>query len=199
LESTKKKKSRWAIGLLAGVLLVLLIVGGGACSTYNSLASKREAVKNSLSDVDVQLQRRAELIPNLVATVKGVTKHEETVFTGVANARARLAGAQSLDEKAAVDGQLSSAFGRLLVIQESYPELKSNQQFQGLMTELAGAENRIGVARRDYNKTVLDYNTARVTFPTVVMANLLGFQRAEEYKADPASTQPPGVEFSGSR
>jgi LemA protein len=195
LESTKKKKSRWAIGLLAGVLLLLLIVGGGACSTYNSLAGKREVVRTSLSNVDVQLQRRGDLVPNLVETVKGVTKHEEAVFGQIANARARLAGAQTVDEKAGANAELSSALSRLLVITENYPELKSNQQFQSLMTQLEGTENRIGVARRDYNQAVLAYNSARVSFPAVITANLLGFSREEEFKADPASRERPDVKF----
>jgi LemA protein len=195
LESTKKKKSRWTIGLLAAALLLLLIVGGGACSTYNNLAGRRESVRTQLSNVDVQLQRRADLIPNLVETVKGVTKQEQAVFGEIASARARLGGAQTVDEKSAANTELSSALGRLLVITENYPDLKSNQQFQSLMTQLEGTENRIGVARRDYNQTVLDYNTARLRFPAVIMANLLGFQREEEFKAAPTSRDAPGVRF----
>jgi LemA protein len=184
---------------LVAVLLLLLIVGGGACTTYNSLAGKREVVRTSLSNVDVQLQRRSDLVPNLVATVKGVTKHEEAVFGEIANARARLAGAQTVDEKSGANAELSSALGRLLVITENYPDLKSNQQFQSLMAQLEGTENRIGVARRDYNQTVLDYNSARLRFPAVVMANLLGFQREEEFKAEAGAREAPKVDFGGSR
>jgi len=195
LEQKRRSSSRWKIGILAGVLLLGLIIGGSACSTYNTLATKRENVRAAFSNVDVQLQRRADLVPNLVNTVKGYTKHEEAVFSEIAQARSRLLNANTVDEKADANAQLSSSLGRLLVLQENYPNLKADQQFQNLMTQLEGTENRIGVARRDYNQVVVDYNTSRLRFPSVMMANLLGFQREEEFKAEPGSRGAPGVDF----
>jgi LemA protein len=194
LEQKRRSSSRWKIGILAGVLLLGLIIGGSACSTYNTLATKRENVRAAFSNVDVQLQRRADLVPNLVNTVKGYTKHEEAVFSEIAQARSRLLNANTVDEKADANAQLSSSLGRLLVLQENYPNLKADQQFQNLMTQLEGTENRIGVARRDYNQVVVDYNTSRLRFPSVMMANLLGFQREEEFKAEPGSRGAPGVD-----
>jgi LemA protein len=193
LESRKKKTSRLMIGGLVAVLLLFLIVGGSACGTYNSLASKREVVRAAYSNVDVQLQRRADLIPNLVNTVKAYTKHEEAVFGEIAAARSRLLTANTVDEKAAANAQVSGALGRLLALSENYPDLKSSEQFRGLMVQLEGTENRIGVARRDYNQRVVEYNTARLRFPNVLLANALGFQREEEFKADAASREVPRV------
>lgn len=191
----RKKRSAWKIGIVGGVLLLLLILGGSACGTYNSLQSKREVVRTQWSNVDVQLQRRADLIPNLVSTVKGYAKHEEQVFSEIAAARSRLLSAQGADEKAQANDQLTASLGRLLVLAENYPDLKASEQFKSLQFQLEGTENRIGVARRDYNQAVLGYNTSRQQFPTVVMANLLGFERAEEFKADEASREVPKVSF----
>jgi len=197
LEHQKRSKSRWTIGILVGVLLLLLIVGGGACSTYNSLYGEREQVRQKWSNVDVNLQRRADLIPNLVNTVKGYTKHEEQVFSEIAQARSRLINPQATpEEKIAANGQMDSALSRLLVITENYPDLKANAQYRGLMDELAGTENRIGVARQDYNKQVATYNTDRGHFPGVIFANLFGFQREEEFKADAAKREVPSVDFT---
>ena len=187
----KTRKSIWVIG---AVLVVLVLLMGG-CSTYNKLVSKQQAVKNEFSNVDVQLQRRADLIPNLVNTVKGYAKHEEQVFSDIADARSRLLNAKTVDEKADANAQVSSALGRLLVLAENYPNLKADQQFLRLQDELSGTENRIAVARRDYNAKVLDYNTTRQRFPTVVFAGVLGFGPAEEFKADPGSREAPKVDF----
>jgi LemA protein len=195
-EQQKRSRSRWVIGILAGVLLLLLIVGGSACGTYNTLIAKQQQVKNGLSNVDVQLQRRADLIPNLVNTVKGYTKHEETVFGEIAQARSKLLGAQTVDEKSEANAQLTGTLGRLLALQENYPNLKADQQFLRLEDDLSGTENRISVARRDYNQSVLDYNTSRQRFPTVIMANLFGFQNAQEFKADAGSRDVPKVDFT---
>ena len=155
-----------------------------AAGSYNTLTTKQEKVKVEFSNVDAQLQRRADLIPNLVETVRGYAKHEEKVFSDIADARSRLLNAKTVEEKAAADSQLTSALGRLLVLTENYPDLKANEQFKTLMVQLEGTENRIAVARRDYNQTVLDYNTTRQRFPAVVMATYSGFERAEEFKAD---------------
>jgi len=188
----KTKKRVWLIG--AVVLAALLLLGG--CSTYNGLVGKQQAVKNEFSNVDVQLQRRADLIPNLVNTVKGYAQHEEKVFSDIADARSRLLSAKTIDEKADANAQVSSTLGRLLALSESYPNLKADQQFLRLQDELAGTENRIAVARRDYNAKVLDYNTSRQRFPTVVFASVMGFTPAEEFKADPGSREAPKVDFN---
>lgn len=196
LQQRKRSRSTWIIGSIVAVLLLLLIVGGSACGTYNSLVGKQQTVKNQFSNVDVQLQRRADLIPNLVNTVKGYTKHEETVFGDIAQARSRLLSAQTVDEKSEANAQVSSALGRLLALQENYPNLKADQQFLRLQDELSGTENRISVARRDYNQSVLDYNTSRQHFPGVIMANLLGFQNEPEFKADTGAREAPKVDFA---
>lgn len=195
LDQKKRKRSTWVIGSIVGVLLLLMILGGSACGTYNSLTTKQENVKVAFSNVDVQLQRRADLIPNLVQTVKGYAQHEEKVFSDIAEARSRLLSAQTVEQKSAANDQVSSALGRLLALQENYPNLKADQQFLRLSDELAGTENRISVARRDYNQIVNEYNRSRQQFPTVVMANILGFERAEEFKADAASREVPKVDF----
>jgi LemA protein len=195
MEQKKRKRSTWVIGSIIGVVLLVMILGGSACGTYNTLTTKQENVKTAFSNVDVQLQRRADLIPNLVNTVKGYAQHEQQVFSDIAEARSRLLAAQTVDEKAEANAQVTSALGRLLALQENYPNLKADQQFLRLSDELAGTENRIGVARRDYNQIVNDYNRSRQQFPTVIMANLLGFERAEEFKADAESREVPKVEF----
>lgn len=196
LQKQKRSRSTWLIGSVVGVLLLFLIIGGSACGTYNTLVTKQQKVKNEFSNVDVQLQRRADLIPNLVNTVKGYTKHEETVFGEIAQARSRLLSAQSVDEKSEANAQVTSALGRLLAIQENYPNLKADQQFLRLEDDLSGTENRISVARRDYNQSVLDYNTSRQRFPTVIMANMFGFQNEPEFKADVGAREVPKVDFS---
>ena len=196
LQQNKRTRSKWVMGTLVGVLLLFLILGGGACGTYNSLYGKREVVKQKWSDVDVNLQRRADLIPNLVNTVKGYTKHEEQVFSEIAQARSRLINPQATpEEKIAANTQMDSALSRLLVISEAYPDLKASEQYRNLMTQLEGTENRIGVARRDYNEKVADYNISRGRFPGVIFAGLFGFQREEEFKADPAKREVPEVKF----
>jgi LemA protein len=196
MQQQKRSRSKWVMGTLVGVLLLFLIVGGGACGTYNSLYGKREVVKQQWSNVDVNLQRRADLIPNLVNTVKGYTKHEEQVFSEIAQARSRLLNPQATpDEKIAANAQMDSALSRLLVITENYPDLKASEQYRNLMTQLEGTENRIGVARRDYNEKVAEYNISRGHFPGVIFANLFGFQREEEFKVDPAKREVPEVKF----
>src|SRR5438128_2456419 len=167
LTQQKTKKRVWLIGAI--VLAAILLMGG--CSTYNGLVGKQQAVKNEFSNVDVQLQRRADLIPNLVNTVKGYTQHEEKVFSDIAEARSRLLNAKSVDEKADANAQVTGALGRLLALSENYPNLKADQQFLRLQDELAGTENRISIARRDYNTKVLDYNTSRQRLQSVIFDN----------------------------
>jgi LemA protein len=186
---------KWAVGIIVALLLLGLILGGSACGTYNSLTTKRNEVSNAFSNIDTQLQRRADLIPNLVNTVKGYAQHEEKIFTEIADARSRLLSAKTVGEKSEANEQVTSALGRLLAISENYPNLKADASFMKLQDELAGTENRIQVSRRDYNNVVLDYNNAHDRFPTVIFANMLGFQRAEEFKASESSRQAPNVDF----
>lgn len=189
-----KKLSLPAILLI--VLLVLLIVGGALLfSGYNGLASSRESVDAARANIDTQLQRRADLIPNLVETVKGFAAQEQEVLDSVTAARAQLAGAQTMPEKAEANDALSGALSRLLVVVESYPELKSDQTYIGLMDELAGTENRISVARDDYNSTVRAYNQKVVTFPGSLMAGLFGFEKADYFEATDNAQTPPTVNF----
>lgn len=184
------------IVILVVVLLGGLVAFGTFKSTYNNLTAEREAINGQWSQVDVALQRRADLIPNLVNTVKGFATHEETVFKNIADARSALLGAHSPQEKIAANGQLDSALGRLLVLQENYPQLKSNENFLRLQDELAGTENRIAVERRKYNESVQRYNTDISLFPANVIAGMFGFQRNDAYfKTDAGARTAPKVQF----
>jgi LemA protein len=160
------------------------------------MAIKREAVNAAWAQVDVVLQRRADLIPNLVETVKGFAVQEQIVFGDIAKARSALLGAHTPAEKIAANGQLDSALGRLLVVVENYPQLRSNENFLRLQDELAGTENRIAVERRRYNEAVQDYNTFISLFPNSLVASLSGFTRNDAYfKTDEAARQAPKVKF----
>ena len=178
-------------------LLLVLIVGGAYVSSRNEMVRKNETVKQTWSQVDVVLQRRADLIPNLVATVKGYAQQEQKVFGDIANARAGLLNARTPGEKIAANGQLDGALGRLLAIVENYPNLKSNQNFLALQDELAGTENRIAVERRRYNEAVQDYNTYIGLFPNSIFAGWAGYQRNNDYfAASPTAREAPKVDFS---
>ena len=184
------------LGIAGVFVLIALFIFGSFKSAQNQMVSKDEGVKASWSQVDVQLQRRADLIPNLVETVKGFTKEESTVFGDIANARAGLLNAHDPKSKIAANGQLDSAFGRLLALTENYPQLRSSQQFMRLQDELSGTENRIGVARRRYNDTLRDYNTYVRSFPNSVWAGILGFHVNDAYfEASAASRNAPAVHF----
>jgi LemA protein len=162
---------------------------------YNQLVTLNENVEASLSQIDNQLQRRNDLIPNLVETVKGYASHEEEIFTSIADARARLIGGGSMEDMAQASDELSGSLRSLLAISESYPELKANENFINLSTELAGTENRIAVARRDYNNTAREYNTLIRRFPTVIIANMFGFERYDYFEASQGAAEVPGVQF----
>jgi LemA protein len=186
------------VGIIIVVILLIiaLFVGSGFVGRRNQMAVKREAVNAAWSQVDVVLQRRADLIPNLVATVKGFAIHEEQVFSEIAQARSALIGARTPADKIAANGALDSALSRLLVITENYPQLKSNENFLRLQDELAGTENRIAVERRRYNDVVQDYNTFIATFPNSLVASMSGFSRNDAYfKADEGSRSAPKVNF----
>jgi LemA protein len=172
------------------------MVFGSYVGAKNQMVAKDETVKASWSEVDVQLQRRADLIPNLVETVKGFTKEESTVFGDIANARAGMLNAQGPQAKIAANGRLDSALGRLLLLTENYPQLRSSEQFMRLQDELAGTENRIGVSRRRYNESLRDYNTFVRQFPNSIWAGIAGFQVNNAFfEASPTAKNVPSVKF----
>ena len=184
------------LGVVGVLVLVVLMVFGSYVSAKNQMVAKDEVVKAAWSEVDVQMQRRADLIPNLVETVKGFTKEESTVFGDIANARAGMLNAQGPQAKIAANGRLDGAIGRLLLLTENYPQLRSNEQFLRLQDELSGTENRISVARRRYNETLQDYNTFVRQFPNSVWANILGFHVNDAYfEASSAARTVPTVKF----
>lgn len=185
-------------GWIAVVIIVLIIVifGGMYVGARNQMVRKNETVKSDWAQVDVVLERRADLIPNLVATVKGIAAQEVTVFTAVANARANLMNAQTPKDKIAANGQLDSALVKVLALTENYPQLKSNESFLQLQDELAGTENRIAVERKRYDDAIQDYNTYIGTWPNSMFAGWAHFQRNDAYfAATPESRAVPKVEF----
>ncbi|HXI38976.1 MAG TPA: LemA family protein [Bryobacteraceae bacterium] len=182
--------------VLVVLLLAGLMIGGKYIGVRNQLVTQKESVNAAWSQVDVALQRRADLIPNLVETVKGYAKHEEGIMTALANARAALVGAKTPQEKIAANTQLDGALGRLLVVVENYPNLKANENFLRLQDELAGTENRIAVERRKYNETVQTYNTQIQLFPNNIVASMSGFERNDAYfKTEPGAKTAPKVTF----
>jgi len=185
-----------ALIVIAVLVVAGLAAGGQFVSVRNDLVTQREAVNTAFSDVDVALQRRADLIPNLVETVKGFTKEESTVFGDIANARAGMLNAQGPQGKIEASNRLDSAVGRLLLLTENYPQLRSSDQFLRLQDELAGTENRIKVSRRRYNETLQDYNTFVRQFPNSIWAGMLGFQTDNAYfQASEGSRTAPSVKF----
>jgi LemA protein len=185
-----------AIVILVVLLLLAFVLGSAYVSRRNQMVVKREAVNAAWAQVDVVLQRRADLIPNLVETVKGYAVQEQTVFGDIAAARAALIGAKTPSDKIAANGQLDTALSRLLVIVENYPQLKSNENFMRLQDELAGTENRIAVERKRYNDAVQDYNTYIALFPNNLVASLGGFTRNDAYfKTEEGARQAPKVNF----
>jgi LemA protein len=185
-----------ALGVVGVLILALLMVFGSYVGAKNQMVAKDEIVKTAWSDVDVQLERRADLIPNLVETVKGFTKEESTVFGDIANARAGMLNAQGPAAKIAANGQLDGAIGRLLLLTENYPQLRSSDQFMRLQDELAGTENRISVARKRYNDALRDYNTFVRQFPNSIWAGMAGFQQNNAFfEASAAARTAPAVKF----
>ncbi len=180
------------LGAVFGVIFVIILffVGG-----YNSLVRKQTVVEQKAADIDTQLQRRADLIPNLVNTVKGFTEHENEVFSEVTEAREHLMSANTMAEKSEADKEVTGALNKLIAIAESYPELKSDTVYVDLMDELAGTENRISYVREEYNAAVTDYNMAIRTFPGVFFANMFGFGKADLFEADNGAGEVPKVEF----
>ena len=181
--------------ILLVLLAVVVLIGGTLMGSYNGLVSANEQVTGQWSQVENQLQRRNDLIPNLVNTVKGYAAHETQVYADVANARAKLAGARNVADAAAASGELDGAVSRLLAIAENYPDLKSNTNFLQLQDELAGTENRIAVARRDYNQSVQTFNAKIKSFPTNILAGMFGFTDRDYFKADEGAKTVPQVKF----
>lgn len=191
------RRGLWiAVGIVVVIVVAVLLVFGSYVSAKNQMVQKQENIHAAWSQVDVVLQRRADLIPNLVATVKGYATHEQTVFADIANARAGLLNAHTPQGKIQANGQLDSALGRLLAISEAYPNLKADQNFLALQDQLEGSENRIAVERRRYNDALRDYNTFIRQFPNSVWAGMAGFQPDNAYfQASQASRTAPVVKF----
>ncbi len=186
--------------IIVVLVIVALIVGGSYVSHRNQMVTLNETVKSNWAQVDVVLQRRSDLIPNLVETVKGFAAHEETVFGDIAKARAALMGAQTPQDKIAANGQLDGALGRLLLIVENYPQLRSNENFLRLQDELAGTENRIAVERKRYNDSIQAYNTYIGLFPNYIYARWAGFKRNDAYfQASETSREAPKVQFPAAK
>lgn len=186
------KKSAITLLVIGGILLLLIIIG---VSTYNSLIRGQESVEASYSAIDVQLKRRNDLIPNLVNTVKGYAAHETEAINSVTEARAKLNSASTQQQVADADAELTSALGRLLVIVENYPNLKADANFRQLSDELAGTENRISTARRDYNEAARQFNTKIRTFPTSIIASMMNVERYVYFEAEESEREVPKVEF----
>jgi LemA protein len=192
-------KKNWLLGcggLLVAAIVIAVIFGGWAMSVNNSLVTLQEQMKGSWAQVETVLQRRYDLIPNLVATVKGYAEHEKEIFENVARLRSQWSAAQTLPEKTKAASEMEGALSRLLVVAENYPELKANQNFRDLQFELAGTENRISVERQRYNETVQAYNTSVRQFPTSLVASLFGFHPSDAYfNAAPTAKEAPKVQF----
>ena len=177
------------------VLAVIVVAGVWGVSSYNNLIGLKETVESQFSNIDVQLQRRADLIPNVVNTVKGYTSHESEILNQISESRAKLAGASTINDKAKADSELSQSLNRLLMVVENYPNLKADTQFQALMDNLEGTENRIATARKDYNLSVQNYNQSIKKFPNVVISSMLGFGTAERFEASEDASKVPTVNF----
>ena len=189
---TTVRRSLRRVGLVS--LLLVAAATGSGCS-YNQFVSQEEAIKTQWAQVENQLQRRNDLIPNLVETTKGVAQQERDVFGQIAESRAKLAGAQTPEQTIQAANEQSSALARLLVIVENYPQLRSNETFNRLMDELAGTENRIAVERMRYNERVQEYNTARRQFPSNITAGIFGFREYPVFNAPPEAERVPRVDF----
>lgn len=183
------------LGVLLVVVGVIAVLGLVLASSYNGFVRLSQEVDKQYANYEARLQRRYDLIPNLVETVKGHMAHEQKVFGDIAEARARMAGARTIDERVEATNQLEGALGRLLVVMENYPQLKAQESVNRLMDELAGTENRITVERDNYNGIVQQYNTRVKSFPGVIMARMFGYLERPYFKANPAANEAPKVTF----
>jgi LemA protein len=188
------KKGYMVLGV---IIAIIVLLGVMLMSSYNNFVTLEENVDQSYAQIENQLQRRLDLIPNLVNTVKGYASHEKEVIAEISDARARLAGANTVEEEATANAEITGALSRLLVVVENYPNLKADQQFTQLMDELSGTENRISVARKDYNDQVAVYNKKVKQFPGALIAGMTGFDEKEYFTADPKAAEAPEVDFGG--
>ena len=179
--------------VVIAIVAVIAIIGGICVSNYNSLVTLREEVDSAEANIDTYLQRRADLIPNVVASVKSFAEHETEVYGNIADARTKLLNAGTVAEKAEANSELTTALQGLTVIVENYPELKTDTTYVALMDELEGSENRIATARKDYNDTVKEYNNAVIKFPANIFAGMFGFEKAEYFEADEGAQDAPDV------
>ena len=186
------KKGNTLLLIIVAVIIVIALALGGS---YNSIVTLEENVNSEFSNVSVMLERRADLIPNLVSTVKGYASHEQAAIDSVTKARENLLQAKTIEEKGEANNELTSALNALMVIVENYPDLKANQNFIQLSDELAGTENRIATARRDYNNAVKAYNSKVKKFPTNLIAGMFGFSEKDYFEVEPSKTEVPKVEF----
>ena len=177
-------------------LVIIVVIAIPIVISYNNLVSLEQNVDITESNIDTQLQRRSDLIPNLVNTVKGYASQEKDILTDIANARSKLSGANNITEEADADSELSNALSRLLLIVERYPDLKLNENFKDLSVQLEGTENRIAIARQDYNDAVTSYNKKVKKFPSSIVASLFGFDERPLYKASEGAKDVPSVDFS---
>ena len=188
-----------SVGLIVACVIggILLLLGLIYVSNYNAIVGMEENAKTKLSDIKVQLERRADLIPNLVNTVKGYMQHEESIIKDITDAREKMLGANTVEEMSKANDQLNAALQSLNVVVENYPDLKASENFINLQDELAGTENRISTARRDYNQAVKDYNTKIKTFPSSIVASMMGKQDMAYFEVtDPSKEKVPEVNFS---
>lgn len=193
IEGCEIMKKSWIVAIVS--IVVVLMVGGLLVGTYNSLAQKQEGVENEYANVDVALQRRADLIPNLVQTVKGYASHEQKAIDNVTQARTKLMNSKNIEDKAVANEELSNALDALMIVVENYPDLKANQNYIQLSDELAGTENRIAVARRDYNTAVKEYNSTIIKFPKNMIAGMFGFEKKPYFETEEANKKAPEVNF----
>jgi len=184
---------KWVPLIVIGSIVLIIVLF--SVSRYNSLVSGAESVDNKWAQVENQLQRRSELIPNLVSTVKGAAAHEKEIIDSVTTARAKLAGAHSPEEAGKANGELTSALNRLMVVVENYPQIKANENFRALQDELAGTENRIATERMRYNDAVKDYNASIKRFPNSMFAGMFGFDGRQYFQADEGAKHAPSVKF----
>lgn len=189
------KKHAKLLIILGVIALVVIILVSSISGTYNSLVTLETNLESKQAAISTQLQRRSDLIPNLVSTVKGYAAHEEEVYTAIADARSKLAGADTVEEMSEADASLSSALSRLLVVVENYPQLKANENFIALQDQLEGTENRIAVARNDYNEAANEYNAKIRRFPTNIVSGIFGFEKAEYFQAEEGAEKAPEVSF----
>ncbi|MCI5733429.1 MAG: LemA family protein [Tenericutes bacterium] len=190
-----KSNKNILIIIIIAIICVIGLIMGSFVGKYNSIVTKEETVSEAMSNVDTALQRRADLIPNLVSTVKGYASHEQDAINKVSEARTKLMNAESMSDKAKANDELSSAITKVLALQENYPDLKADKVFIGLQDELAGSENRIAVARKDYNSSVKDYNAYIKKFPTNIIANMSGHGTKDYFKASESAKDVPEVSF----